>query len=200
MGLLQPADEYGSPSLDEIAVFSQQFSDEFYKAIGERADDIAVEVSSPVSACALCLRIVLALLGSRVTLLWLLRGSTSASNLGILRPQLHETSLMRQHISTAAGPWFKGSCSRGLCFFALFLAAADGCLLCLVASSLLCTASAAVLIWHNCGGLGQLMLECPEVVSQGSGCAGSRAADSHSSGAAALQASPNACDIPARWC
>ncbi len=46
---LQPEDEYRPPSLDEIALFSQQFSDEHHKAIGEAAEDVAVEVSSPVS-------------------------------------------------------------------------------------------------------------------------------------------------------
>lgn len=50
---LQPSDEYGSPTLDEIAVFSQHFSDEYHKAMGEAAEDIGVEVSSPVS-CAIC--------------------------------------------------------------------------------------------------------------------------------------------------
>lgn len=43
----KPSDEYGSPSLDEVAVFSTQFADEYHKAIGEAAEDIAVEVSSP---------------------------------------------------------------------------------------------------------------------------------------------------------
>ena len=47
---LQPSDEYGSPTLDEIAVFSQQFSDEYHKAMGEAAEDVGVEVSSPVSS------------------------------------------------------------------------------------------------------------------------------------------------------
>lgn len=43
----KPEDEYGSPSLDEIAVFSRLFSDEYHKAMGEAAEDVAVEVSSP---------------------------------------------------------------------------------------------------------------------------------------------------------
>lgn len=51
---LQPSDEYGSPTLDEIAVFSQQFSDEYHKAMGEVAEDVAVEVSSPVSSNSRC--------------------------------------------------------------------------------------------------------------------------------------------------
>lgn len=45
---LQPSDEFGSPTLDEIAVFSQQFSNEYHTAMGEAAEDIGVEVSSPV--------------------------------------------------------------------------------------------------------------------------------------------------------
>lgn len=46
---LQPGDEYGSPSLDEIALFSRHFSEEYHRAIGEAAEEVAVEVSSPVS-------------------------------------------------------------------------------------------------------------------------------------------------------
>ena len=46
---LQPEDEYGSPSLDEIALFSRHFSEEYHRAIGEAAEEVAVEVSSPVS-------------------------------------------------------------------------------------------------------------------------------------------------------
>ena len=60
---LQPEDEYGSPSLDEIALFSRHYSEEYHKAIGEAAEEVAVEVSSPVSlsmqtpslqTCSLC--------------------------------------------------------------------------------------------------------------------------------------------------
>ncbi|DBA76384.1 TPA: hypothetical protein ACH3X1_010091 [Trebouxia sp. C0004] len=43
----KPEDEYGSPSLDEIALFSRHFSEEYHRAIGEAAEEIAVEVSSP---------------------------------------------------------------------------------------------------------------------------------------------------------
>ena len=46
---MQPEDEYGSPSLDEIALFSHHFSEEYHRAIGEAAEEVAVEVSSPVS-------------------------------------------------------------------------------------------------------------------------------------------------------
>ncbi|KAL0048485.1 hypothetical protein WJX82_004269 [Trebouxia sp. C0006] len=43
----KPEDEYGSPSLDEIALFSRHYSEEYHKAIGEAAEEVAVEVSSP---------------------------------------------------------------------------------------------------------------------------------------------------------
>ena len=51
---MQPSDEFGSPTLDEIAIFSQQFANEYQAAMGEAAEDIGVEVSSPVS-CAVAL-------------------------------------------------------------------------------------------------------------------------------------------------
>lgn len=43
----KPEDEYGSPSLDEIALFSRHFSEEYHRAVGEAAEEVAVEVSSP---------------------------------------------------------------------------------------------------------------------------------------------------------
>ena len=46
---MQPSDEYGSPSLDELSDFSRAFADEYSIAMGAAADDVAVEVSSPVS-------------------------------------------------------------------------------------------------------------------------------------------------------
>ncbi len=46
---MQPEDKYGSPSLDEIALFSRHFSEEYHRAIAEAAEEVAVEVSSPVS-------------------------------------------------------------------------------------------------------------------------------------------------------
>lgn len=46
---LQPSDEYGSPSLDELSEFSKLFADEYSLALGSAADDVSVEVSSPVS-------------------------------------------------------------------------------------------------------------------------------------------------------
>jgi len=62
---LQPEDEYGSPSLDEIALFSHHFSEEYHRAIGEAAEEVAVEVSSPVSLSMQIPRLQICRLGCR---------------------------------------------------------------------------------------------------------------------------------------
>ncbi len=62
---LQPEDEYGSPSLDEIALFSHHFSEEYHRAIGEAAEEVAVEVSSPVSLSMQIPRLQVCRLGCR---------------------------------------------------------------------------------------------------------------------------------------
>ena len=44
-------DQYGSPSLDDVAAFSRQFNAAYEAAVGEAAaGEIEVEVSSPVRA------------------------------------------------------------------------------------------------------------------------------------------------------
>lgn len=48
---LPAADQYGSPSLDDVAAFSRQFNEAYEAAVGETAaGEIEVEVSSPVRA------------------------------------------------------------------------------------------------------------------------------------------------------
>jgi ribosome maturation factor RimP len=48
---LQLDDKYGSPSLDEVSKFSQEFSRALDAKIGEEAaGKLSVEVSSPVSS------------------------------------------------------------------------------------------------------------------------------------------------------
>lgn len=50
-----PADQYGSPSLDDVAEFSRAFNTAYEAALGEAAaGEIEVEVSSAVSARSLC--------------------------------------------------------------------------------------------------------------------------------------------------
>lgn len=47
---LQLEDRYGSPSLDEVSIFSRNFSHALEAKVGEKAaGELSVEVSSPVS-------------------------------------------------------------------------------------------------------------------------------------------------------
>jgi hypothetical protein len=50
VSFLQPADRFGSPSSEDLDSFVREFNAAFEEALGEElANDIAVEVSSPVS-------------------------------------------------------------------------------------------------------------------------------------------------------
>lgn len=52
MSVTLAADQYGSPSLDDVAAFSRLFNEAYEAAVGEAvAGDVEVEVSSPVGSC-----------------------------------------------------------------------------------------------------------------------------------------------------
>jgi len=66
-GPLQVEDQYGSPSLDEVSIFSREFYSFLESKIGEQAaGKLSVEVSSPVGLPFYCFCLVTSILHSQM--------------------------------------------------------------------------------------------------------------------------------------